>query len=83
MSDYIPISCSVYDELEILAMRSRVVELKLKDGRIFHGKIVQLEARKSVEYLKLDNYQEFRLDHIHSLVDRENLKEYLIHANNC
>ncbi len=64
-------------------MKSRSVELLLQDGTRIQGVIKNLESRKSVEYLKLDNDQEYRLDHVHSLLDIEERKEHLINAQNA
>ncbi|AHV37195.1 Rho-binding antiterminator [Aeromonas dhakensis] len=53
MSRYQPISCDLYDWLEIAASRQLPVALTCKDGRQWVDKIRTIEAREGVEYLLL------------------------------
>ena len=68
---YVPISCSYYDELEILAMRKQActVEYLADDqsaiGR--HGVIADVFSKEKQEFLKLDNGEVIRLDRLISV----------------
>ncbi|MFM4745728.1 Rho-binding antiterminator [Aeromonas dhakensis] len=53
MSRYQPISCDLYDWLEIAASWQLPVALTCKDGRQCTDKIRTIEAREGVEYLLL------------------------------
>ncbi|HDX8645441.1 MULTISPECIES: Rho-binding antiterminator [unclassified Aeromonas] len=53
MSRYQPISCDLYDWLEIAASWQLPVALTCKDGRQWADKIRTIEAREGVEYLLL------------------------------
>lgn len=53
MSRYQPISCDLYDWLEIAASWQLPVTLTCKDGRQWADKIRTIEAREGVEYLLL------------------------------
>ncbi|MFM5816974.1 Rho-binding antiterminator [Aeromonas dhakensis] len=53
MSRYQPISCDLYDWLEIAASWQLPVALTCKDGRQWTDKIRTIEAREGVEYLLL------------------------------
>lgn len=53
MSRYQPISCDLYDWLEIAASWQLPVTLTCKDGRQWTDKIRTIEAREGVEYLLL------------------------------
>lgn len=67
---YTPIACHLYDELEIVAMRRKTVEVVFQD-ELSHppveAKISDLWARDGVEYLKLSTGETFRLDQIQSV----------------
>ncbi|MDA0709547.1 MAG: hypothetical protein O3B73_04970 [bacterium] len=68
MSDYFPISCSLYDELESAAtLRNPCNVVLCVDGetRSLTGRITDLYSRHGVEYLLLDGLVEIRLDGIH------------------
>lgn len=70
MSDYIPISCSLHDELESVATLRKVCEILYWEAGKTHkivGVIVDLYARDRVEYLRLDNGLEIRLDGVTAL----------------
>ena len=67
MAGYIPISCSLHDELEAAATLGKPCEVVHRvDGveTITTGRVVDLYARAGVEYLLLDNKKEIRLDHL-------------------
>ncbi|USP10004.1 modulator protein [Aeromonas dhakensis] len=53
MSRYQPISCDLYDWLEIAASWQLPVTLTCKDGHQWADKIRTIEAREGVEYLLL------------------------------
>ncbi len=53
MSRYQPISCDLYDWLEIAASWQLPVTLTCKDGHQWTDKIRTIEAREGVEYLLL------------------------------
>ena len=53
MSTYQPISCDLYDWLEIAASWQLPVTLTGRDGRQWEDKIRTIEARAGVEYLLL------------------------------
>jgi Rho-binding antiterminator len=69
--NYIPVACSFYDQLEVLAMRRTPVEIEyVNEGetREIKGKIVDVYcAVDRVEYLKVDHGLEIRLDTISKL----------------
>ncbi|MFT5368982.1 MAG: Rho-binding antiterminator [Candidatus Latescibacterota bacterium] len=65
MSDYIPISCSLHDELEAAATLRKLCDIVYRvDGedRVVTGGIADLYARNQIEYLLLDSGVEIRLD---------------------
>ena len=65
MSSYTPISCSLYDELELLAMRKQPVELELHSGETLKLVIKTFKARKDEgEFLLGVAGEEIRLDQI-------------------
>lgn len=64
---YIPINCNFYDELEALATLSRpaLIVYKTAGAEIrLKGIIKHLYVREKVEYLKMDNGLEIRLDQL-------------------
>ena len=62
---YTPISCELYDELELAALRKTAVTLALADGVIDHVIIKNLETRKDDgEYMITESGLEIRLDEI-------------------
>lgn len=54
MTDYQPISCDLYDWLEIAASWNLPVTLTCRDGRQWADRIRTIEAREGVEYLLLE-----------------------------
>lgn len=75
MADYHPIDCSLHDELQLRAMRRGVhtVEWSNEQGapRSLRGTLVDVFARDGVEYLKLDDGTEIRLDRLIRVDDVE------------
>ncbi|WP_429011021.1 Rho-binding antiterminator [Aeromonas allosaccharophila] len=53
MPDYQPISCDLYDWLEIAASWQLPVILTSREGRQWDDKIRTIEASEGVEYLQL------------------------------
>ena len=67
LGDYTPISCDLYDQLEMLAMRKSSVSMRIqRDGNIqrIAGVIEKMETRKDGEFITLDYGTEIRLDQI-------------------
>lgn len=67
MADYIPISCSLHDELEAAATLRQMCDVVYGTGgdkTETNGVIDDLYARDGVEYLRLDSGLEIRLDHL-------------------
>ncbi|HIC8862349.1 Rho-binding antiterminator [Aeromonas hydrophila] len=61
MSTYQPISCDLYDWLEIAASWQLPVTLTGRDGRQWADKIRTIEARAGVEYLLLHSGERLSL----------------------
>ena len=69
MADYQPISCDLYDWLEIAARWQLPVTLASHDGRRWDDRVLTIEASDGVEYLLLESGER------HSLaVGRERLR---------
>ena len=69
---YTPISCSLYDELELLAMCQQPVVLELISGETLKLVIKTLEARKNEgEFLIGVAGEEIRLDRIAKVDGKE------------
>jgi transcriptional antiterminator Rof (Rho-off) len=76
-SDYIPISCSVYDVLEASAVKNSSVRLAIqKENAVLHRdvKILDLFSKDKIEFLKakdVNTNEEFtlRLDTIKLITD--------------
>ena len=68
MSDYQPIDCALHDELQLRALRRRPSELEWREAdgtpRVGEGVCIDVFARGGVEYLKLADGTEIRLDHL-------------------
>jgi transcriptional antiterminator Rof (Rho-off) len=82
-TDYVPIACAAYDEIEILAMRRARVDLLCHDDRgreIRHaGQVVDTAVHDGAEFLVLqegDRKLEIRLDRIARLADRDSGKTW-------
>ncbi|MCC3155917.1 hypothetical protein LJ737_01620 [Hymenobacter sp. 15J16-1T3B] len=80
MSDYRPISCSFYDELEARATTRQPCTLHFREApeaplSARTGVIQDLYIRDKVEYLRLTDGFELRLDKLTAVDDRE-LRNY-------
>jgi Rho-binding antiterminator len=68
MEDYKPVNCDFYDELEALATLKKESEIVFRADNeaksIIRGRILDLYTRDRVEYMKLNNGLEIRLDRI-------------------
>lgn len=65
MPEYIPISCSLHDELEAAATLRKTCDIVYcvdGEGRNVTGLIADLYAREQIEYMLLDTGLEIRLD---------------------
>lgn len=67
MTGYQPISCDLYDWLEIAAHWQLPVTLTGRDGRQWAGRIRTIEAREGVEYLLLQGGERLSLADLASL----------------
>lgn len=67
MPDYQPISCDLYDWLEIAASRQLPVTLTSHDGRQRDDKIRTIEASEGVEYLLLHSGERLSLAELATL----------------
>ncbi|RSK31137.1 hypothetical protein [Hymenobacter metallilatus] len=77
---YKPISCSFYDELEAHATTGQPCTLTYRTEpdtppSTYHGTIQDLYIRDKVEYLRLQDGFELRLDNLLALDDKE-LRNY-------
>ena len=70
---YRPISCSVHDRLEALAVRSRPCRIRHRtpEGAVesAEGRIVDIFARQGEEFLRMDGGEEIRLDRLVEVED--------------
>jgi len=68
MDDYKPVNCDFYDELEALATLKKESEIVFRADNeaksVIRGRILDLYTRDRVEYMKLNNGLEIRLDKI-------------------
>ncbi|MBV7599960.1 Rho-binding antiterminator [Aeromonas sp. sia0103] len=67
MKDYQPISCDLYDWLEIAARWQLAVGLGTRDGRQWADKIHTITARDGVEYLVLHSGERLSLAELATL----------------
>ena len=67
MPDYHPISCDLYDWLEIAASWQLPVTIASRDGRQWHDKIRTIEACAGVEYLRLHSGERVSLGELATL----------------
>ena len=65
--NYVPIDCSIHDRYEAAATLKQQVQLDLMDGSRIEGRIVDLFAREHIEWMRMDNGTEVRLDHIRAM----------------
>ena len=79
MKDYKPVNCDFYDELEALSTlkkKSDIIFIGDNGGKsVIQGRISDLYTRDHVEYMKLDNGLEIRLDQIVE-IDGKRQKNY-------
>jgi transcriptional antiterminator Rof (Rho-off) len=62
---YVPISCTLYDELELLAMRKSAVSIEIKNGEKLADTFITFESRKKEgEFALLKSGREIRLDEL-------------------
>ena len=61
MTGYQPISCDLYDWLEIAARWQLPVTLASRDGRRWDDRVRTIEARDGVEYLLLESGERLSL----------------------
>jgi Rho-binding antiterminator len=80
MEDYKPVNCDFYDELEALATLKKDSEIVFRADNeaksVIHGRIANLYIRDRVEYMKLNNGLEIRLDRIIE-IDGKKRKDYV------
>lgn len=67
MTDYQPISCDLYDWLEIAASWQLPVTLSTRDGRQWPDKVRTIAAKEGVEYLLLESGERLSLAELASL----------------
>ncbi|MEH8230805.1 Rho-binding antiterminator [Aeromonas veronii] len=67
MLDYQPISCDLYDWLEIAASWQLQVALASRDGLQWADRIRTIEARDGVEYLQLHSGEQLSLAELATL----------------
>lgn len=73
-TEYQPINCDDYDNLELACQRQLHLQIQLRDGEIFEGEAKELILRKKVEYLLIESKKEsreLRLDYIISFSNPE------------
>ncbi|MBD2782336.1 Rho-binding antiterminator [Xenorhabdus szentirmaii] len=73
-TEYQPINCDDYDNLDLACQRQLHLHIQLKDGEKFEGKANSLILRKKVEYLLIESNnesRELRLDCIISFSNPE------------
>ena len=79
MEEYKPVNCDFYDELEALATlkkKADIVFIADNGGKsVIQGRITDLYTRDHVEYMKLDNGLEIRLDEVIE-IDGKRQKNY-------
>ncbi len=66
-SDYVPISCAFYDELEAAAVKKVHSTIEYKDDnqiKTVHGFVKDFKTLAKQEFLILDNDLQIRLDYI-------------------
>lgn len=73
--EYQPINCNYYDEIVLIIMRKKKCLIhfyneKAKEEKL-NGLIIDVYAREKVEYMKLEDGKEIRLDQIIALDDKK------------
>jgi len=81
-TEYRPIACGAYDQIEILAMHRSKVEITTKDdkGSITKllGRVLDTSIHDGAEYLVLESAKglvEIRLDYIQQIYDQQTASE--------
>ena len=72
---YIPISCSLYDRIESLAIGKKYVDVIYSDdieNKTLSGKIENIYSKDKAEYLRINSI-EIRLDQIIKISERLDL----------
>lgn len=72
---YQPISCSLYDRIESLAIGKKYIEVIYSDdieNKTISGKIENIYSKDKAEYLRIDSI-EIRLDQIKTINERLDL----------
>lgn len=64
---YVPVDCNLYDRYEAAATLKQQVDLTLTSGAVVRGIITDLFIREKVEWLKLMDGSEHRLDGINAI----------------
>ncbi len=71
MSDYTPVSCELYDELEAIATLHRTSQIAYRndagDKVDVTSKIVDVYAKEGADYCKLENGIIIRLDKLETI----------------
>jgi Rho-binding antiterminator len=78
MSDYVPISCHFYDELEALAVKKELCKVVYFEGKkqiYLEDYIVDFRTKAKEEFVILKSGLEIRLDYLTS-VNGKKLEEY-------
>lgn len=67
-TNYQPISCDIYDHIEIFAMRKTLVDIEYRDDSdqllLLKTRILDTKVAKKEEFIILENGQEIRMDYI-------------------
>lgn len=64
---YAPIDCNFYDHFEAAATLKEMVTIQLRDGSELQGSIVDLFVREQIEWMRLNDGTEVRLDEVRDL----------------
>jgi Rho-binding antiterminator len=72
-TDYRPISCDIYDHIEIFAMRKKVVEIEYRDEadqvHQINTRILDTKVANKEEFIVLENGQYIRMDYLVRIED--------------
>ena len=67
-SSYIPVSCDLIDEIEVLSIKKALVRFKVRSesGQVawVTGKVKDLFVKDHADYMQLEDGSEIRLDHV-------------------
>jgi Rho-binding antiterminator len=71
MTQYHPISCSFYDQLEALSVKGLAVDIVYVDEsgteKQTSGRIVNLFSSNKIEYAEMDSNEQIRLDKLRTV----------------